>query len=119
MATGVGRPRSHSSETGACPGRALRVTELLLRLFVSGNSTSSRRAKENLARLQETSLPAGWRVEIVDVLTAPELAEKARILATPTLSYDLPSRPKRIVGDLSDTAKVMEFLGIEFRDKQP
>jgi circadian clock protein KaiB len=88
------------------------VAELLLRLYVSGNSTSSRRAQENLARLRDTALPRGWEVKVIDVLTEPHLAEEAKILATPTLSYEHPFRPRRIIGDLSDTQKVLDFLGI-------
>lgn len=54
-----------------------------------------------------------WRLEIIDVLASPELAEKAGILATPTLSYEHGPRPRRIVGDLSDARRVLEFLGIK------
>ncbi len=54
-----------------------------------------------------------WKIEIIDVLTNPELAEQAGILATPTLSYENGIRPRRIVGDLSDTKRVLEFLGIK------
>lgn len=57
----------------------------------------------------------GWDVEIIDVLTKPELAEEAGIIATPTLSYEHSVRPRRIVGDLSDAKRVLEFLGIEIR----
>jgi len=54
-----------------------------------------------------------WKIEIIDVLAKPELAEQAGILATPTLTYENQGRPRRIVGDLSDTRRVLEFLGIE------
>jgi circadian clock protein KaiB len=60
--------------------------------------------------------PEQWGVEIIDVLDAPELAEKAGIIATPTLSYEHSARPRRIVGDLSDTKRVLEFLGIEQKE---
>lgn len=53
-----------------------------------------------------------WKIDIIDVLAKPELAEQAGILATPTLSYEHATRPRRIVGDLSDTRRVLEFLGI-------
>jgi circadian clock protein KaiB len=45
-------------------------------------------------------------------ISGPELAEKAGILATPTLAYELPERSRRIVFDLSDSKRVLEFLGI-------
>jgi circadian clock protein KaiB len=54
-----------------------------------------------------------WKIEIIDVLAKPELAEQAGILATPTLSYEHAGRPRRIVGDLSDTRRILEFLGLK------
>lgn len=54
-----------------------------------------------------------WKIEIIDVLAKPELAEQAGILATPTLTYENQGRPRRVVGDLSETRRVLEFLGIE------
>jgi len=63
-------------------------------------------------RLRKHMKAGAWKIEIIDVLTSPELAEKAGILATPTLSYEHAIRPRRIVGDLSDTKRVLEFLGI-------
>jgi circadian clock protein KaiB len=91
------------------------VTELVLRLYIAGNSAVSRRATQNLDRLQRLIKPQGWDVEVIDILAQPELAEQARILATPTLSYEHPVRPRRIVGDLSDTGSVLDFLGIELK----
>lgn len=85
----------------------------MFRLYVAGNSASSRRAEQNLAHLKKYVKPEQWRIEIIDVLLKPELAEQAGILATPTLSYEDSTRPRRIVGDLSDTRRVLEFLGIE------
>lgn len=89
----------------------------LLRLYVAGNSASSRRAQQNLERLRLSLGSRGWSIETVDVLDHPELAETARIIATPTLSYEDAARTRRIVGDLSDTARVREFLGIDERDE--
>jgi circadian clock protein KaiB len=94
------------------------VSGFLLRLYVAGKSTISQRAESNLLALQNLIGPQ-WKVEIVDVLTKPELAERAGILATPTLSYEHPDRPRRIIGDLSDAKRVLEFLGIEVKEKYP
>lgn len=88
------------------------MTERWLRLYIAGNSATSRRAQKNLARLR-ASLRPEWQVEVVDVLKTPELADKAGILATPTLAYDQALRPRRVIGDLSDIKRVLEFLGIE------
>jgi circadian clock protein KaiB len=73
------------------------VTEPLLRLYVAGNSATARRAEHQLLHLQ-TRIDPGWKVEVVDVIARPELAERAGI-----------------VGDLSDARRVLEFLGIELK----
>jgi circadian clock protein KaiB len=92
---------------GLCP-----VIEPVLRLYVAGTSASARRAERQLADLRsQTKLE--WKVEVVDVLERPEVAEKAGILATPTLAYEHPERSRRVVGDLGDARKVLEFLGID------
>lgn len=77
---------------------------------------ASQRAELDLLALHKVIGPM-WTIEIIDVLTKPELAEQAGILATPTLSYEHPKRPRRIIGDLSDTKRVMQFLGIEAKEK--
>jgi circadian clock protein KaiB len=92
------------------------VSNFLLRLYIAGRSATSQRAQSNLYALRSLIGPE-WRVEIVDVLSEPELAEQAGILATPTLSYEHPERPRRIIGDLSDAKRVVEFLGIEVKEK--
>jgi circadian clock protein KaiB len=89
------------------------VAELVLRLYVAGNSTSSRKAERNLQNLRASLNSDVWRIEIIDVLRQPELAEQAGVIATPTLSYERSSRARRIIGDLSDTKRILEFLGIE------
>jgi circadian clock protein KaiB len=84
-----------------------------LRLYIAGNSPSSRQAEHNLERLRLLIKPGRQRVEIIDVLANPELAEKAGILATPTLCYEHLGRCRRIVGDLNDVRRILAFLGIE------
>jgi circadian clock protein KaiB len=92
------------------------VAELVLRLYVAGNSASSRRAEQNLHRLKDALDSERWCVEIIDVLQRPEVAEQAGIIATPTLSFEHSGRPRRIIGDLSDKRRILEFLGIEKGD---
>jgi circadian clock protein KaiB len=77
---------------------------------------TARRAEKQLGDLR-AHINAEWTIQIVDVLERPELAETAGILATPTLSYEHPERSRRIVGDLSDTKRVLEFLGLELKEK--
>jgi circadian clock protein KaiB len=92
------------------------VNNFVLRLYIAGNSAISQRAQQNLARLKH-SIGSSCRIEVIDVLTRPELAEEAGVLATPTLSYEHPERPRRIVGDLGDIRRVLQFLGIEAAEK--
>jgi len=92
------------------------VSGFLLRLYIAGRSAISQRAEQNLFQLQRLIEP-DCKVEIIDVVTRPELAEQAGILATPTLSYEHPERPRRVIGDLSDTKRVLEFLGFRAQEK--
>ena len=92
------------------------VIDPVLRLYVAGTSATARRAEKQLAELKAHIRPE-WKVEIIDVQVRPEVAEKAGILATPTLAYEHPERSRRIVGDLGDTERVLEFLGIEPKGK--
>jgi circadian clock protein KaiB len=100
-------PRLGMRATRLCPT----VNEPILRLYIAGSSATARRAEKQLVEIRAQIKPE-WKVEVIDVLERPELAEKAGILATPTLSYDHPERSRRIVGDLGDTNRVLEFLGI-------
>ena len=87
----------------------------MLRLYVAGTSAASRQAERNFERLLSLLGP-DCQTEIVDVVTRPEMAERAGILATPTLSFEHPLRPRRVIGDLSNPQKVIDFLGIPPKD---
>ena len=91
------------------------LTKYLLRLFVTGESLRSSTAIANLRRICEEELAGLYDLEIIDVLESPELAEDARILATPTLIKSLPPPLRRVIGDLSDKEKVL--LGLEVQPK--
>jgi circadian clock protein KaiB len=88
----------------------------VLRLYLAGNTATAARAKQNLDRL--CGAIGSCDVEIIDVLSQPQLAEAAGVLATPMLSYEDAMRPRRVVGDISDTKRVLEFLGIDTKDQQ-
>jgi circadian clock protein KaiB len=94
------------------------VAALVLRLYIAGQSVSSRRAEQNLHSLR-ASLGELWSVEIIDVLRRPELADQAGVIATPTLSFEHSGRPRRIIGDLSDRKRILEFLGVEAEGNGP
>jgi circadian clock protein KaiB len=85
----------------------------LLKLYVTGTSSRTATAIENLQRICEQELHGRYELEIVDVLEHPQAAEDDRILATPTLIKQLPLPLRRVIGDLSDREKVL--LGLELR----
>ncbi len=89
------------------------MKEVSLRLFVSGTSGASRRAIDNLTRLCETALRGRYELEVIDILEQPGIAERAKILATPTLIRQSPEPVCQIIGDLSDPAKVIVGLELE------
>lgn len=91
--------------------------KFLLKLYVTGTSSRAQQAISNLQRICEQELQGKYDLEIIDVLENPELAEDARILATPTLIKRLPPPLRRVIGDLSDKEKVL--LGLEVAPIKP
>lgn len=85
----------------------------VLRLYITGKTARSERAIENLKRICHEELQDQYEMEIVDVLEHPQLAEDEKILATPTLVKRLPPPLRRLIGDLSDTDKVVLGLDIQ------
>ncbi len=88
-----------------------------LRLFVTGRTPQSQRAINNLRDICETEIQGAYEVEVIDVLEHPALAERDKILATPTLVKRLPEPIRKIIGDLSDREKVLLGLNVEMLDK--
>jgi circadian clock protein KaiB len=84
-----------------------------LRLYVTGRSPKSLRAIENLQRACEEHLAGHYRIEIVDLLENPRLAADDQILAVPTVVRKLPAPMRKLVGDLSDTERLL--VGLELR----
>jgi len=82
-----------------------------LRLYITGKTSRSERAIANLKKICEKDLQDRYVLQIIDVLESPQLAEDEKILATPTLIKDLPPPLKRIIGDLSNSEKVL--LGLD------
>ncbi len=87
-----------------------------LRLYVAGQTTKSVAAMANLKRVCEQHLSGRYQIEVIDLLQNPKLAAGDQILAIPTLVRRLPAPLKRIIGDLSNTEKVLVGLDIRLRD---
>lgn len=88
------------------------MSKFILRLYVTGNTPRAERAIMNLRRICEEELAGKYEMVVIDVLTRPQLAEDERILATPTLVKQLPPPLRRVIGDLSDSEKVLLGLDI-------
>lgn len=90
-------------------------TKIKLRLFVTGQSTTARRAVENLkAVCDDPAVKQDYDIEvdIVDVNESPQTAEEDKILVTPTLLKKLPLPVRRVVGDLSNEEDILLILDI-------
>jgi circadian clock protein KaiB len=83
-----------------------------LRLYVAGQTVKSVAAMANLKRVCEQHLAGRYDIEVIDLLQNPKLAAGDQILAIPTLVRRLPAPLKRIIGDLSNTEKVLVGLDI-------
>jgi len=89
------------------------MNKIKLTLYITGHTSKSIHAIENLKKISEGELKDKIEIRIVDVLEHPQLAEDEKILATPTLVKTLPSPVRRIIGDLSQVEKVL--LGLDVR----
>ena len=84
-----------------------------LRLYVAGQTAKSIAAFENLKRMCEEHLPGQYSIEVVDLIRQPQLARGDQIVAIPTLVLKLPRAVQRIIGDLSNTDRVLVGLALQ------
>jgi circadian clock protein KaiB len=89
-----------------------------LRLYVAGQTAKSLAAFANLKRICEEHLAGKYQIEVVDLIKNPTLAKGDQILAIPTLVRKLPQPVRKIIGDLSNTEKVLVGLDIRPRDNR-
>ena len=97
------------------PRRAERpaVPQYQLRLYVAGQSARSVTALANLKRVCDQHLEGRYSVEVIDLLEQPHLAKGDQILAVPTLVRKLPEPIRKIIGDLSNTDRVLVGLDVK------
>ena len=105
----MGTERSRASEVAE--GSDGEVLEL--RLYVAGQTRKSVAALTNLRRICEEHLAGRYRVEVIDLMENPQQAQHDQILAIPTLVRRLPQPIRRIIGDLSDSERVL--VGLELK----
>jgi circadian clock protein KaiB len=87
-----------------------------LRLYVAGQTPKSLAAFANLKKICEEHLAGQYHIEVIDLLKQPQLASGDQILAIPTLVRKLPAPLKKIIGDLSNTERVL--VGLDVREEK-
>ncbi len=83
-----------------------------LRLYIAGQTPKSMVALANLRRICEQHMDGRYTIEIIDLMANPRLAQQDQIVAIPTLVREIPSPLKRIIGDLSNTERVLVGLDV-------
>lgn len=105
-----------SPTTGTASEHPLETTERDavwdLRLYVAGQTRKSLAALANLRQLCEKHLPGKYRIEVIDLIEQPQLAQKDQVLAIPTLVRNLPEPIRKVIGDLSNTQRVLVALDL-------
>jgi circadian clock protein KaiB len=102
---------------GAPPPESLLPSHYSLRLYIAGQTPRSLAAIRNLHWICETHLAGRYTIEIIDLRMNPQLAAGDQILALPTLVRHLPSPLTKIIGDLSNTERVL--VGLDIRPSAP
>ncbi len=85
------------------------------RLYVAGQTPKAVRAFENLKRICEEHLAGTYSIQVIDLLQTPQLARGDQIVAVPTLVRKLPVPVRKIIGDLSNTERVLVGLNLRPR----
>jgi circadian clock protein KaiB len=84
----------------------------ILKLYVTGLTSKSARAIDNLQVLCQKHLPGRYELQVIDVYQQPELARTEQVIAIPTLIKKLPLPLRRLIGDMSDEERVLVGLDI-------
>jgi circadian clock protein KaiB len=108
----VTAPKKNRNET-THPDAPHPEAEWKLRLYVAGQTPKSLTAFANLRRICEEHLAGRYQIEVIDLMKHPELAQTDQIIALPTLVRKLPAPIKRIVGDLSNSERVVLGMNLE------
>jgi circadian clock protein KaiB len=108
---------AETKKVAANPKNAKRTEEVWnLRLYVAGQTSKSIAAFSNLKKICEENLAGRYKIEVIDLLENPQLAKGDQILAIPTLVRKLPQPVRKIIGDLSNTVRVLVGLDLKPRD---
>ncbi|MBC7877069.1 MAG: circadian clock protein KaiB [Anaerolineales bacterium] len=105
------RPKAQPP-TGAKVAKQAKSDSIILRLYVAGQTPRSILALANLKKICEEHLAGRYKIQVIDLLEDPKLARGDQILAIPTLVRELPVPVRKIIGDLSNTERVLIGLDL-------
>ncbi len=100
------------NNTKKAPGKREEQELFELRLYVAGQTPKSITAFTNLKKICETHLKGKYKIEVIDLIQNPMLAQGDQILAIPTLVKKLPQPVRKIIGDLSNSERVLVGLDL-------
>ena len=101
-----------SKDRTAPPAGQAAAKNYVLRLYVSGMTSRSMAAIENIQAVCEAHLQGSYKLQVIDIYQQPELASSAQIIAAPTLIKQLPLPLRKLVGDFSEKEQVLVGLGL-------
>ena len=105
------KPRTAIRRSSRANGRPAKLWQL--RLYVAGQTPKSQMAFDNLKQICESHLKGLYHIQVIDLLEKPHLSKGDQILALPTLVRKLPQPIRKIIGDLSNTERVL--VGLDLR----
>ena len=105
-------PKKRRGKDAAGDVPEVKVVNYVLRLYVAGQTPKSMAAFANLKKICEEHLAGRYKIQVVDLLENPQLARGDQILAIPTLVRKLPEPMRKIIGDLSNTQRVLIGLDL-------
>jgi len=107
----IKKKNSHKIKPGKKPVKTEK-DKWILRLYIAGQTPKAITAFSNLKKICEEKLKGKFTIEVIDLMKNPQLGEEDQILALPTLVRKLPVPVRKIIGDLSNTERVLVGLNL-------
>lgn len=111
-----GKKVAVENENESSEGKEHQKKQWWLKLYVAGQTPRSLTAFQNLKKICEEHLKGEYEIEVIDLLKNPQLGKRDQVVAIPTLVRNLPEPVRKIIGDLSNTERVLVGLDIKERE---
>ncbi len=114
------KKKNMKTTESSVPTKAVKppVEKHVLRLYVTGMTPRSTQAISNIKRICEEHLKGRYELEVIDIYQQPEKAREGELIAAPTLVKKLPPPLRKLIGDMSDTERVLVGLNIASEKKK-